>query len=251
MAAEQATRASGQPREPLSVRIHRDLSERIARGEFAAGAQLPTEKELSESYGVSRAVVREAITILRADGLVLVRQGAGVFSLGVRPVPYTGRHPDFSSVTDAIETLELRLAIECEAAALAATRRTVEQLKTCHEAMVGMDAAIARGESATDWDMRFHRSVAAMAHNSKFQMLFEIFGETLIPRTRFITTKGDPDAMRQYLSRVNREHEAVFIAIERQDPDTARAAMRMHLVNVKEGLRIAYETENVEAEERG
>ena len=122
MAAEQATRASGQPREPLSVRIHRDLAERIARGEFAAGAQLPTEKELSENYGVSRAVVREAITILRADGLVLVRQGAGVFSLGIRPVPYTGRHPDFSSVTDAIETLELRLSIECEAAALAATR---------------------------------------------------------------------------------------------------------------------------------
>ena len=81
--------------------------------------------------------------------------------------------------------------------------------------------------------------------------LFEIFGETLIPRTRFITTKGDPDAMRQYLSRVNREHEAVFIAIERQDPDTARAAMRMHLVNVKEGLRIAYEGETGEAEERG
>ena len=240
MAADQATRVSGQPREPLSVRIHRDLSERIAKGEFAAGAQLPTEKELSEAYGVSRAVVREAITILRA----------GVFSLGTRPVPYTGRHPDFSSLTDAIETLELRLSIECEAAAIAAARRTVEQLKTCHAAMVGMDEAIARGESATDWDMKFHRSVAAMTHNSKFQMLFEIFGETLIPRTRFITSKGDPDAMRQYLSRVNREHEAVFIAIERQDSDTARAAMRLHLVNVKEGLRIAYERENGDVEER-
>jgi len=244
MAMDNAIRGAGQPREPLSVRIHRDLSERIARGEFAAGAQLPTEKELSETYGVSRAVVREAITILRADGLVLVRQGAGVFSLGLRPVPYTGRHPDLSSVTDAIETLELRLSIECEAAAIAAARRTVEQLKTCHASMTGMDGAIARGESATDWDIKFHRSIAAMTHNNKFQMLFEIFGETLIPRTRFITSKGDPDAMRQYLSRVNREHEAVFIAIERQDADTARAAMRMHLVNVKEGLRMVYERED-------
>jgi GntR family transcriptional repressor for pyruvate dehydrogenase complex len=111
-----------------------------------------------------------------------------------------------------------------------------------------MDGAIARGESATDWDIKFHRSIAAMTHNNKFQMLFEIFGETLIPRTRFITSKGDPDAMRQYLSRVNREHEAVFIAIERQDADTARAAMRMHLVNVKEGLRMVYERDD-EADE--
>ena len=180
MAADTAIRGAGQPREPLSVRVHRDLSERIARGEFAAGAQLPTEKELSETYGVSRAVVRKAITILRADGLVLVRQGAGVFSLGLRPVPYTGRHPDLSSVTDAIETLELRLSIECEAAAIAAARRTVEQLKTCHASMTGMDGAIARGESATDWDIKFHRSIAAMTHNNKFQMLFEIFGEILI-----------------------------------------------------------------------
>jgi GntR family transcriptional repressor for pyruvate dehydrogenase complex len=238
-----AMRGAGQPREPLSVRVHRDLSERIASGEFAAGAQLPTEKELSEIYGVSRAVVREAITILRADGLVRVRQGAGVFSLGLR-VPYTGRHPDLSSVTDAIETLELRLAIECEAAAVAATRRTAEELKVCHASIAGMEEAIARGESATDWDMRFHRSIAAMTHNTKFQMLFEIFGESLIPRTRFITAKGDPDAMRQYLSRVNREHEAVFMAIEREDADTARAAMRMHLANVKEGLQAAYEREN-------
>ena len=79
MAADTAIRGAGQPREPLSVRVHRDLSERIARGEFAAGAQLPTEKELSETYGVSRAVVREAITILRADGLVLSGRAPACF----------------------------------------------------------------------------------------------------------------------------------------------------------------------------
>ena len=250
MTTDHVVRKPGQPREPLSIRVHRDLSDRIAAGEFAAGAQLPTEKELSETYGVSRAVVREAVSSLRADGLVRVRQGAGVFSLGPRPVPYTGRHPDLSSVTDAIETLELRLSIECEAAALAAARRTAEQLKTCQASMIGMDEAIARGESATDWDMRFHRAIAAMTHNAKFQMLFEIFGERLIPRTRFVTSKGDPAAMRQYLSRVNREHEAVFAAIERQDADTARAAMRMHLANVKEGLRAASQRQKGRTDER-
>lgn len=236
--------ASARNREPLSLRVHRDLSSRIARGEFAAGDQLPTEKKLAEAYGVSRAVVREAVSVLRADGLVRVRHGAGVFCLGARQVPYTGLQPDISSLTDAIETLELRLSIECEAAALAAKRRTPEELETCRAAIAGMDDAIERGEGAIDWDMRFHRSIASMTRNGKFRILFDIFNEKLIPRTRFATAAGDPAALRTYLTRVNREHEAVYAAIARQDADSARAAMRIHLANVKEGLRLAYEQQD-------
>jgi DNA-binding FadR family transcriptional regulator len=239
------TYATSGTREPLPVRIHRSLNDRIVNGEFKIGAQLPTEKELAEAYGVSRAVVREAISILRADGLVRVRQGSGVFSLGARMVPYTGASPDVPSLTDAIDTLEVRLSIECEAAALAAGRRTGQQLEDCRNAIEGMDQAIQRGESATDWDMQFHRTVALMTNNSKFQMLFEMFGEKLIPRTRFVTSRGDRAALRDYLMRVNREHGAVYAAIQRQDADTARAAMRIHLANVKEGLREAYERREV------
>lgn len=228
-------------REPFSMRVHRDLVARINAGEFSVGARLPTEKELTGAYGVSRSVVREAISILRADGLVQARQGAGVYSLGARTVPYASRQPDMTSLSDAIETLELRLSIECEAAALAATRRTAQQLTVCAEAIEGMQEAINRGHAAIDWDTRFHESIAAMTQNAKFQMLFQIFGEKLIPRTRFARTSDDPSAMRDYLHRVNGEHKAILAAIECQDSDTARAAMRLHLANVKEGLRAVYD----------
>lgn len=227
-------------RESLPTRVHRDLSARINSGEFGVGAQLPTEKDLAGTYGVSRPVIREAISILRADGLVQARQGAGVYSLGPRHVPYTDRQLDMNSVSDAIETLEVRLSIECEAAALAAARRTSLQLADCTAAVEGMRVAIESGETAINWDMRFHESIASMTHNAQFQMLFQIFGDKLIPRTRFAKADGDPSAMRTYLHRVNGEHKAILSAIECGDSDTARAAMRLHLANVKEGLKAVY-----------
>jgi GntR family transcriptional regulator, transcriptional repressor for pyruvate dehydrogenase complex len=226
-------------REPLAMRVHRDLAARINAGEFRPGSRLPTEKELSSAYGVSRPVVREAISVLRADGLVQVRQGSGVFSLGARGVPYTGSRPDISSITDAVDTLELRLSIECEAAALAALRSTPDQREQCAALVEGMRQAIEAGEGAIDWDTRFHQLIAAMTHNEKFLMLFQMFGEKLIPRTRFARTDGDSAALKDYLHRVNGEHMAVLAAIQRKDGDTARAAMRIHLANVKEGLKAA------------
>jgi DNA-binding FadR family transcriptional regulator len=227
-------------RELLSQRLYRDLGERISRGEYATGGRLPTEKELGQIYGVSRAVVREAISSLKADGMVRAQQGIGVFVLGVRSVPYPLTPAKLASLKEAIDLLELRACVECEAASLAATRRTDVQLDEAATAIDGMDKAVRGGQSAGDWDTRFHSSVAAMTGNPQFQILFDLFGEQLLPRTRFGVGISDVGAMREYLARVNTEHRAILTAIARRDPDTARAAMRMHLSNVQGRLRTAH-----------
>lgn len=240
MSLELSRDASETRREPLSQRLYREIGDRISRGEFTAGDKLPTEKQLGLSYGVSRAVVREAISSLKADGMVRAQQGIGVFVLGARPVPYPVTRPKFENLKEAIDLLELRTCVECEAAALAATRRTPEQLELAMEAIEGMDKAVSAGSSATDWDTKFHRAIAAMTANPQFQILFDMFGEQLLPRTRFGVNIDDAEAMRAYLARVNVEHRAIQTAILRRDPETARAAMRMHLSNVQGRLRAAF-----------
>lgn len=227
-------------REPLSQRVYRDLGERISRGEFAVGDKLPTEKQIGQAYGVSRAVVREAISSLKADGMVRPQQGIGVFVLGVRSVPYSIAPSKLATLKEAIDLLELRTCVECEAAALAAARRSQEQLDAAATAIDGMDNAVRSGESAGDWDTRFHRTVAEMTGNPQFQILFDLFGQQLLPRTRFGVGIEDAAAMQEYLARVNMEHRAILTAISRRDAETARAAMRMHLSNVQGRLRTAY-----------
>ncbi len=208
-----------------------------AAANFRSAPNFRPKRKLGLSYGVSRAVVREAISSLKADGVVRAQQGIGVFVLGVRSVPYPVTQPKFENLKEAIDLLELRTCVECEAAALAATRRTPEQLELAMEAIEGMDKAVSAGSSATDWDTKFHRAIAAMTANPQFQILFDMFGEQLLPRTRLGVSIEDAEAMRAYLARVNIEHRAILTAISRRDPETSRAAMRMHLSNVQGRLR--------------
>ncbi|MGE0152061.1 MAG: FadR/GntR family transcriptional regulator [Reyranellaceae bacterium] len=230
----------GARRVPLSLKVYRDLLERIGKGEFAVGAKLPTEKELGETYGVSRAVVREAISSLKADGIVRAAQGVGAFVLNTQPVPYSLTRPNLTTLKEAIDLLELRTCVECEAAALAATRHNAQMVAEAARAIEGMERAVEEGRSATDWDMRFHRAISAMTENPQFRLLFELFGEQLLPRARFSPQAADRDSMRAYLAGVNEEHRAILAAIQRGDPETARAAMRLHLSNVQGRLRKAY-----------
>ena len=107
--------------ESLVSRISTDLRRDIEAGKFAPGSRLPSENELTREYSVSRAVVREAIAILRAGGLVEARKGAGVFALEVnaKAQPFHNLDPD--RVSSVIELLEIRTVFEVESAALAAS----------------------------------------------------------------------------------------------------------------------------------
>ena len=118
--------------------------------------------------GVSRTVVREAVAALRADGLVVVRQGVGAFVAANVRRPFRIDVEGLRSLRQALDVMELRMGIEVEAAGLAAERGTAAQIRKIAHAYEAVDLAIDRGETAIDEDFAFHVSIADATGNPQF-----------------------------------------------------------------------------------
>lgn len=229
-------------RETLTAQLSKALSERIQRGAIKPGDKLPTEQELIEEFGVSRTVVREAISSLKASGLVSTQQGVGAFVLqGAMTAPFRIDEASLNVLKEVISVLELRISVEAEAAALAAERRTTRHLKAMRAALDRMAQAIEAEDDAVEPDLAFHRTVAEATDNRHFPHLFNYLGALLIPRTRVETFKLETTGRSAYLRTINLEHEEIYQAIQRQDAEAARAAMRRHLSNSRDRLSRAYE----------
>ncbi len=222
----------------LAQQVVDDLTTKIRSGVYKPGDKLPTEPELVELQGVSRTVVREAVSRLQAAGLVETRHGVGTFVLEV-----PSRNPlDMSTVVtvcDVLAMLELRISVETEAAGLAALRRDNSHLARMREALDTFDRNVRKGETSVEADFEFHQQIALATDNKYFEDFFCHLGTATIPRARLDTAKLALESREAYLLRVNREHEYIFDAIARQDPESARAAMRMHLASSRERLRKA------------
>ena len=214
------------------------LSGRIRDGSLAPGEKLPTEAAIMEEFGVSRTVVREAISRLQAAGVVETRHGIGTFVVGLGDTASFRISPDqLGTLQDVIAVLELRIAVETECAALAAVRRSPENLQTLRDALKTFIAALEEGRDAVGPDFQFHLEIARATQNHHFVDLMATLGGMMIPRARLDPpTPLTPDRQ-AYLRRVNAEHESIVEAIARQDPEGARAAMRTHLANSRERRR--------------
>jgi DNA-binding FadR family transcriptional regulator len=248
MAAE-----SGKPREPmdtsfaarrkprtLALELVDALSDRIRDGRLATGAKLPTEAAVMQAFGVSRTVVREAISKLQASGLVATRHGVGTFVVGLGDAaPFRIAPEQFATLRDVIAVLELRIGIETEAAALAALRRTAQNLADMRAALDAFAAALAEGRDAVGSDFQFHLEIARATQNAHFAELMGSLGSMIIPRARLAPAEPVGGPPREYLQRVNGEHENILDAIASQDAEAARAAMRTHLANSRERRRRA------------
>ena len=215
------------------------IADSIRQGSLNPGEKLPTESEIMRLHGVSRTVVREAISHMQASGMVQTRHGIGTFVLAPAPAPSLGIDPGtVVTMRDVLAILELRISLETEAAGLAAQRRETQHLQAMHEALQAFERNFSAGHETVSHDLAFHLSIAQATGNRYFQDILQHFGQMLIPRNRIASIDKparDPD----YLRRVNREHEEIYAAIERQDADSARAAMRIHLTNSRERLRLA------------
>ena len=188
-----------------------------------------------EEFGVSRTVVREAISRLQAAGMVETRHGVGTFVLGQGDAAsFRVSGTQLATIKDVIGVLELRIGIETESAALAAARRTDLNLRAMRSALNAFGKAVEEGRDPIGPDYQFHLEIARATQNRHYADLMAALGGAMIPRARLRGIEP-PDAERlDYLRRVNVEHESILGAIERQDPDSARAAMRTHLANSKE-----------------
>ena len=220
-----------------------DLARKIRSGVHKPGERFPTEPVVMAEQGVSRTVVREAMSRLQAAGFVATRHGVGTFVLSppaAEPVPMD--QSTVMTIRDVMAMLELRISIETEAASLAALRRTDEHLAAMRRALADFEEGVNRGESSVEADFRFHLQIALATRNKYFEDFYRHLGTTTIPRTRVDTSKLSPEPPQSYLYRTNREHEYILDAIARQDPEAARAGMRMHLTNSSERLRLATES---------
>jgi DNA-binding FadR family transcriptional regulator len=215
-----------------------DLAGAIRYGEIKAGDKLPTESEVMTRFGVSRTVVREALSKLQASGLVETRHGIGTFAMALPDTSYFRIAPeDFSTVADLISLLELRISLETEAAGLAAQRRNEGNLTNMSNALRAFSEAVQQDSDALPSDFEFHMEVARATGNRHFADLMSYLGTVSIPRARVNTPLSAPEGRLSYLQSLHGEHESIFNAIGNQDVDAARAAMRTHLNNSRERLR--------------
>ena len=224
----------------LSEEVSGDLQRRIARGELKPGDRLPTEKALGDAFGVSRAVVREAIARLKADGLIETRQGSGAF---VVEAPKTinlrfwqGAGPELDELRDIFE---LRAMVEGAVAELAAQRRDESDLKTMAEHLQAMDEAMAACRDGTEADDNFHIAMARATHNAYVSQLVEFLGRHFSD-SRKLSWQGTRREL-AHPHEAQNEHRALFDAISQGDAEAARRCAQEHLRGTagRFGIRLA------------
>lgn len=214
----------------LSRQVSQQLESIIARQEIPVGDKLPPEGALCDMFGVSRTVIREAITHLKSQGLVETRRG-----IGTRVLRSTPEHKSpekkirLRTIEDILNILELRLTIEPEVAALAASRHDEQDKQRLVELHQKFLQACRHTTQARDEDLAFHAAIAQATHNPAFVTIYEQWDVGTIPRAKLMSVAADAQTTYQYLERVGQEHADILEAILARDPKAANAAMYQHL----------------------
>jgi DNA-binding FadR family transcriptional regulator len=213
----------------LSDYVYENILEKLISGQLGQGVKLPTENELAGLFRVSRPTVRKALARLQADGLVVSRKGSGNY-IARRPSTYLlNLNPGEGAISQMLKSHELRIALEGDAAALAAARRSSAELAKMKDALElqAISAAISNVEVSRA-DMIFHETIAEATRNSLFVDIIRSVNEAA-KNSWVMWTKLSSSEYINVVSIVVAEHTKVYDAIAGQDPDRARAAMRTHL----------------------
>ncbi|MEU8820737.1 FCD domain-containing protein [Actinoplanes sp. NPDC048796] len=218
---------------PLVAQVAERVRARISSGEWGVGTKLPGEHKLAPLLGVSRPTLREAMRILAGAGLVESRQGAGVFVVAAEPKVNWAvqlRRAELS------EVYEVRVALEVEAARLAAARRTDDDLTAIDAAMRRRVEAAGEDDAAfVDADIALHAAIVAAAHNP---ILLNLFTEFLpVLRDGLIDLVRLLDLRAQLPNPGEDSHAALVAAVGAQDPEAAERTLRRELRNTLALLR--------------
>ncbi len=215
----------------LSDQVYEKIFALIVSGEIPVGAKLPTEHALSEQLEVSRPVLRQALRQLREDGVIVSRQGSGSF-VQRRPEGAVLDFAPVGSIADIQRTFEFRAAVEAEAAFLAAKRRTSADLEAMRKILVELDRCIAEGDLGVDADEMFHEAICAASDNQYFASARSSMKANILTGLN-LTRSLSLTKPQERMEMVQQEHYAIFGAIESQDQEAARAAMRVHVENAR------------------
>ncbi len=218
----------------LSQRIERTVEKAIREKKLVAGDKLPTEREMCESFGVSRTALREALRRLSARGLISIHKGSGMYvsELNIEDAIKTlNLYYDLKFDENLLsQIIEVRTLFEPEIAALAASNRTDENLAELQENLVEFENCNPDDtQKEADLDNRFHLTITKSTSNPFMQVSMEPI-YSLLPRMRnFIygNIEGEKGSTLGF-------HRKIFEAINNRDAENASRVMRDHLVRTKE-----------------
>jgi GntR family transcriptional repressor for pyruvate dehydrogenase complex len=213
------------PSRRITQQVQEQLKELILSGTFHPGERLPSERDLTEAFGVSRTAIREGLRALEAIGLVVIRHGSGVYVSEALPTPGDSkviRRPQ-SQPRGPRELIEVRLIVEPEIGALAALRATAQDLDRLRD-----DVEQFRAQFGTvrrpPADLQFHVDLCKATHNGPLLVIVQWV-------IQFYAKSGQVAKMKDVL-----DHERIYLAVRARDSKAARDAMRAHLDWVKQSL---------------
>ncbi len=215
----------------LSSVVYQKILISIISGEYPANEKLPSEAKLCEKYSVSRPVLREALTRLKEDNLIVSRRGSGSFVIK-RPDDAVLSFSKISSISDIQRCFEFRTSLEGNAAGLAATRRTAEQLGRIVAAAEKINEANKLHALASDEDFEFHLAIAEAANNKYYTTVMKSLRENIkegMNITRTLSLRSSNNRM----DLVQDEHDTILKYIIDGDAQKAEAAMKAHLNNAR------------------
>lgn len=228
----------------LYEKIIEQIQEAIKSNELKPGDRLPTEKEMSEMYGVSRMVVREAMSALESAGLVDIQHGAGIFlkdvnkKILVEPLALEV----MAERNHILNLLELRRGIESEAAYLSAVRATPSEIASLERYLKQMEREIQK-EIKKDRsillkvDFKFHNTIVKATKNPAFIKILETLIDIIYQCQKI---SYDYDSIyanyKNFHKETFDEHKTIFESIKNKDPEKARISMRKHIDNIKKRI---------------
>jgi GntR family transcriptional repressor for pyruvate dehydrogenase complex len=223
----------------LFAQVAQQIEQQILQGELLAGDQLPSERDLSEQFQVSRTVIREAIKALAQKGLIEIQSGRGTFvineiSLAVRNSLHL--MIKLGGQGRILDLMQVREIFEPEIAALAASRMDQQLLKRMQNCIDIMDETL-DPDTWTDADLDFHMALADATGNLLIPQIINAIVDLLREqRLRIGLSQGGPE-------RGQNHHKRILKAVAKNDPEAARQAMRDHLLQVREDTEAADQSE--------
>lgn len=226
--------AAAGPRIRLTDIVHDQIFRLIMRGDFPKNCKLPPEGELCTRFGVSRPILREALSRLRDQGYVRSQRGSGTVVLrGEAPSP--SHFPAIRSIADLLRSYEFRISVETATVAIAAERRS-------NPALADIEATLASAEVTldsrafhlmADLNFAFHRSVARATQNPFYLATLEMM-PNFVGIDRLNTSTFGEEDMGERLARIHSEHQSILEAIRRRDVKTAQGEMERHIAAARD-----------------
>lgn len=228
----------------LYQRVSRSIEQTIRDGVYPAGTRLPPERDLADRFKVSRPTIREAMIALEIRNLVEVRHGSGVYVVEQLPL-----NPETSELNvGAFELIEARIMFEGEAAALAATVMSDEEIERLRLILEKMEALDPASEEELAFDRQFHMAIAEGTQSSlvaqTIEHLWDLREQSPLCRHMF------EQARREGINPRPEEHRRIYGALIQRKSEEARSAMRDHLMRVSEDLLAVTELQLIENAKR-